>query len=199
MKQFLAALFVFSLAIAQDASKSTAPPAPDPLDLRQKYLYSLDRIGGPGAWVGFAAHAGLDQLWKRPTNWDDGSDSFGVRMASHLGARFIHENVAFGVRALAHEDPRYFRKGRGPVLTRVGYAIVNTFEVHNDDGSLMPAYSLFVSCYATPAIDRDWHQGPFTLGREARTGTIGLGTGVAQSLWHEFSPDLRKKLPKRFR
>ena len=204
MLTILAALGVFSvLAIAQDVSSdvsiSFAAPATEPLDLGQKYLYSLDRIAGPTAWLGFAASAGIDQLWKKPGSWGDNSGSFGERMASQIGMRLVHENIAFSVRALDHEDPRYFRRGHGNVLNRVKYAAVHTFAVHNDNGSLMPAYSLFVSSYATPAIARSWRPEPLTLGHEARGGSIGLGVGVVQNLWREFWPDLRQMLPKRFR
>jgi hypothetical protein len=199
----LAALSVSTLlAIAQgvsDSTPATAPDKPEPLSLGQKYLYSLDRIAGPVAWVGFAAGAGIDQIWKKPAYWGDTSQSFGVRVADHFGAVFLHENIAFGVRALDHEDPRYFRSGRGSHWTRVGYAFVHTFAVHNDDGSLMPAYSLFAASFATPAIAHVWRPGPLTFGREARGGGIGVGVGVFENLWREFSPDLRQMLPKRFR
>src|SRR5579862_1779819 len=81
-----AALGVFSvLAIAQNAAQdvsiSFAAPETEPLDLGQKYLYSLDRIAGPTAWLGFATSAGIDQLWKKPDSWGDNSGSFGARMA----------------------------------------------------------------------------------------------------------------------
>jgi hypothetical protein len=199
-----AALGVFSVLaiaqdIAQDFSISFATPETEPLDLGQKYLYSLNRIAGPTAWVGFATSAGIDQLWKKPGSWGDNSGSFGARMASHFGMRLVHENIAFGVRAFDHEDPRYFRLGRGNVLSRVKYAAIHTFAVHNDNGSLMPAYSLLGSSFATPAIARAWRPEPLTWSRETRSGTIGLSVGVVQSLWREFSPDLRQKLPKRFR
>ncbi len=204
----LAALSVFSVLAAEiadgqnvspDVSVSFAAPATEPLDLGQKYLYSLDRIAGPTAWLSYAAGAEIDQLWKKPGNWGDNSASFGERMASHLGMRLVHENIAFGVRALDHEDPRYFRLGHGNVLNRVKYAAVHTFAVHNDNGSLMPAYSLFVSSLATPAIARAWRPEPLTFGREAHGGGIGLSVGIVQNLWREFSPDLRQMLPKRFR
>lgn len=162
-------------------------------------MYSFDRVAGPTSWVGFAARAGLDQVWRRSPNWGTGPASFATAMASHLGDRLVHEEIAFGVRALAHEDPRYFRSGRGTVWNRTKFAIAHTFEVRNDNGSMMPAYSLFASCYATPFIGHEWRPGPFPFDREMRAGTIGLGVGVAQSMWREFSPDLRRHLPRRFR
>jgi hypothetical protein len=63
----------------------------------------------------------------------------------------------------------------------------------------MPAYSLVGASFATPAIARAWRPEPLTWGHEARGGTIGLSVGVVQSMWREFWPDLRQRLPKRFR
>jgi hypothetical protein len=151
------------------------------------------------AWIGFGVGAGIDQIWKKPASWGSNSESFGVRVGDHFGAVFVHENIAFGVRAFDHEDPRYFRSGHGNGLTRARYALVHTFAVHSDNGSLMPAYSLFAGSFATPAIAHIWRPGPLTIGRDVRGGSIGLGIGVVENLFREFSPDLRQLLPKRFR
>jgi hypothetical protein len=190
--------------MAQEPAVSTlvptvTPDPPEPLGLGQKYLYSLDRIAGPAAWIGFGVGAGIDQIWKKPASWGSNSESFGVRVGDHFGAVFLHENIAFGVRAFDHEDPRYFRSGHGSGLTRARYAFIHTFAVHSDNGSLMPAYSLFVASYATPAIAHVWRPGPLTIGRDVRGGSIGLGIGVFENIFREFSPDLRQLLPKRFR
>lgn len=174
------AIFVLLLLSAAAAlAQNAVIPSYSPLDLEQKYMYSLDRIAGASAAVGFAARAAIDQVWNKPASWGDGSESYTIAAATHFGDRFLHENIAFGVRALAHEDPRYFGSGRGSVWQRTRFAVAHTFAVRNDNGSLMPAYSLFVSCYVTPAIAREWHPGPYTLGREA--------------------PDLARHLPRRIR
>lgn len=218
---FFVAVFVAAIALAQDAPPAalTAPdvaapalttpppvtgpfdllPTSQPLTLGQKYMYTLDRTIGPTAWVGFAARAGIDKLWYTPKKWGDGSESYGIAAAAHFGNRLVRENLAFGVRAIDHEDPRYFRLGHGRVWQRTRYAILHTFLVHNDNGSLMPAYSLLISSYATPLIARPWDPRVFTPAREMHLGTTGVAVGIAQSLWLEFSPDLRKHLPRRFR
>ncbi len=185
---------------APNALASSAVPsdfAVAPLTLWQKYLYTFERVAGPTAWVGFATRSALDQVWVRPQSWGRGAQPFGISMASHFGDRLVHEDIAFGVRALMHEDPRYFRSGHGTVWQRTRFAVANSFAVHSDSGALMPAYSLFVSSYATPVLVHEWRPGPFTFEREMRAGTIGIGVGVAQSVWREFAPDLKKHLPQR--
>jgi hypothetical protein len=180
-------------------SNSASEPTYAPLDLKHKYLYSLDRVVGPLRLVGFAAHAGLDQVWKQPEQWGSQPESFGMRVASHFGAGLLKETIGFGVRAADGEDPRYFRSGQGGAWKRTGYALGHTFWVHKDDGSMMPAYSMFIADFVTPAVVQQWRPGAFTGLREIRSGTLGMAANSITSVWQEFWPDLRKKLPVRFR
>jgi len=182
----------------ESVSQTEATPVV-PLTLKQKYLYSLDRVVGPSRLVGFVAHAGLDQVWKKPEQWGSEPESFGYRMASNLGDHLLKETIGFGIRAADGEDPRYFRSGHGGALKRTGYAFTHTFWVHKDDGSMMPAYSLFLSDYMTPAIVQQWRPGPFTGLREIRSGTLGMAVNVVGNVWQEFWPDFRAKLPSKWR
>lgn len=185
----------------RDFLNSSAAFTPDttyaPLTLGQKYLYSLQRTVAPADWAGFALRSTIDQLWSRPVTWGSGPQSFGIQMASHFGMRLLYQNMAFGVRAIDHEDPRYFRSGHGTVWKRTEFAVVHTFAVRKDDGGEIPAYSLFFAAYATPAIAHVWRPGPFGASRELGAGSIGIGVGVAESVWREFAPDLRRRLPRR--
>ena len=167
------------------------------LTLKQKYLYSLDRVAGPTRIIGFAAHAGLDQLWKKPEQWGSEPESFGYRIASNFGAHLMKETIGFGVRAMDGEDPRYFRSGQGSPWKRTGYALGHTFWVHNDKGGMMPAYSVLLADTMTPAIVQQWRPGPFTGLRELRSGTLGMAGSALTNVWLEFWPDVRKKLPAR--
>ncbi|HLX45102.1 MAG TPA: hypothetical protein VKR43_16765, partial [Bryobacteraceae bacterium] len=175
---------------------SSAPYTP--LDLGQRYLYALDRVVGPARLVGFVAHSGLDQVWKKPEQWGSQPESFGYRVASRFGDALLKETIRFGISAADGEDPRYFRSGHGTVWKRTGYALGHTFWVHKDDGSMMPAYSLFLADFVTPAVTQQWRPGPFTGLREIRSGTLGMGANALTNVWQEFWPDLRKKLPNRF-
>lgn len=179
------------------AAVSASDASYTPLTFGEKYLISLHRTVAPADWAGFALRSTLDQLWSRPVTWGSGPQSFGIQMASHFGLRLLNENLAFGVRAIDHEDPRYFRLGHGSVWRRTRFAIVHTFAVRNDNGSEMPAYSLFFASFATPAIAHEWRPGPFNPHREMGAGSIGVSVGIAESVWREFAPDLRQHLPRR--
>ena len=73
-----------------------------PLTLKQKYLYSLDRVVGPTRLVGFVAHAGLDQVWKKPEQALEGGGSeedmvvdFAIRVGQEV--RFYLYRVTFTI------------------------------------------------------------------------------------------------------
>ena len=184
-----------SSSSADSTEPAPGQPAYTPLDLKQKYLYSINEIFGISPLLAIAAHAALDQAGVRPAVWGRTPQSFAVRIASHFGDSLLRHNVEFGVRALDHEDPRYFRSGQGNGWQRAKYAVVHTFVVHNDNGRMMPAYSLFVTDYGVPFVVSQWR--PHALSG-LESGTLGIGIGMGTNLFHEFLPDLKKSLPKSF-
>jgi hypothetical protein len=149
-----------------------------PLTLVQKYLVTMDQVAGPGALFAVGLHGMFDQALDRPHQWGPGAGAIGPRIASDFGRRFLRQNIAFGVRALDHEDPRYFRSGQG-------------------NGSAMPAYSLFVSAATMPFIAQSWRPETFSMARGFGGGTVSIGVALATNIWDEFWPDLRAKLPRK--
>lgn len=166
-----------------------------PMTLGEKYLYSLNRVFGAPHLMLLAVKASFDQSEMAPAVWGGGADAFGVRMASQLGRSLVRQNIAFGVRALDHEDPRYFRLANGTGWQRVKHAMARTFVATNDDGKLMPAYSRFIADYSTPFIAQQWRPARLaTVGLGLRTGSAGLGFAMGSNVAQEFWPDIRKAL-----
>jgi hypothetical protein len=178
-----------------DASTPASTPANATpyasLTLGENYLWTLNRVFSPSSMFVYSVHAAFDQALQKPAPWGDGMAAYALRSANILGRSFVRQNVAFGVRAFDHEDPRYFPMGRGSKWNRVKYAMERTFIVPNTSGGNMPAYSLFVSSFATPYIADIWRPGkPHPL----RAGAASLGFAVGADVFREFWPDLRKKL-----
>jgi hypothetical protein len=168
-----------------------------PLSLGEKYLYTFDRVLGPGALFADGIHGLFDYALDRPHQWGTEGSSIGLRAASVFGRSFLRENIAFGVRAFDHEDPRYFRSGQGNLLSRTRYAAVHTFLVRKDSGGTMPAYSLFVAGSTMPFLAQSWRPEEFSAARGVG-GAFGImGFAVVANLWNEFWPDIRAKLPRK--
>jgi hypothetical protein len=186
---------------SQDSSASAnsliAPArAYTPLDRYQKYLYSLNEMAGPARWIGFAVHAAFDQAQKSPGVWGNGPDSYGFRVANAFGRSFLRTNIGFSVRAFDREDPRYFRLASGTGWRRMRYAFTRTVIARRDDGGWTPAYSSLVADYTTPFLAQTWRPEKFSVGRGFRGGSVSVGLGFGSNLWHEFWPDLKKKVWK---
>jgi hypothetical protein len=186
-----------SSPVATSPVSTNAVPSPPalyvPLSLKQKYLYSLNEMASPSRWFGYAARAALDESRHSPHAWGQGADSFGVRMADKFGRSFVRENIAASIRALDHEDPRYFPLGAGTKWERVKYALTRTVVTRRDDGGWGPAFGRIAADYATPFIAQTWRPEKFSVSRGLRGGSIAIGMDFGSNLWKEFWPDLRKR------
>ncbi len=218
-RYFRPALLVFALGstsclLAQDgqnppeeqdetsgsASASSPSTLYTPLTLREKYMYSFNRVfSGPRA-VSLLTHAAYDSVSRNSDGWGNGMDAFGVRLASHFGRSLLRQNIAFGIRALDHEDPRFFQSESQNAWKRAKDAIVQTFVVRNDSGRLMPAYSRFIADYGMPFIAQQWRPpGTRTIGEGFRAGSAALGATVGLNVAQEFWPDLKRIIRTRSR
>jgi len=117
----------------------------------------------------------------------------------HFRPQLLASKHRVGVRVLDLKTPRYFRSGIGNPLSRLRYATVHAFAVRKDDGSTMPAYSLFVSASTMPFIAQSWRPEPFSVNRGVVGSGITFGIAVAANVWYEFWPDFREKLPRKLR
>jgi hypothetical protein len=165
-----------------------------PLTLSQQYLWSIHQTFDPTRLFFVAAHAAIDHSRDDPAGWGQGSAGYSTRVANYLARAAVRENMAFAIRALDREDPRYFRSTSTGIWKRTRYAVSRTFIAENDRGGLMPAYSVLVSNFATPFIAQTWRPEPLSASHELRSGAFGLGIKAASNIGQEFWPDVRKKL-----
>jgi hypothetical protein len=164
------------------------------LSLGEKYRLALHRTFEPGELLRLSVSAAWNQKRNYPSEWGQGWDAFGVRMASQLGQQLVREQLEFGVWAIDHEDPRYRRSGLTGVWPRTRFAVVHTFVARSDSGNAMPAYSRFVGDYGAGFISRQWYPDRFhTVGQGLEAGTISLGYDVGMNVVREFWPHRRDR------
>ncbi len=214
---FSQAVFVVAFAgasclLAQDDLLDFVIPDPDPAPLiaaasspvyvplttRENFRYAFDRVFSPGKLLLFSVKASMDQERSIPDKWGQGMGAWSERYADHFGRALIRENMAFGIRELDGEDPRYQPSRDHGVWNRSKHAVAAAFVVRNRNGGLIPAYSRFISDYATPVIAQQWKPQPFSASRAFGSGTAGIGMAIGSNLSLEFWPDVRRRLPHRF-
>ena len=107
-----------------------------PLSVRRKfYIGYKDSTDYPIFFVA-AGLAGLAQMSDQHHQFGQGMEGYGKRLggsvADQLIGNFLTESV---MPSLLHEDPRYFRRGRGGIWSRTGYAASRVFVARNDHGN----------------------------------------------------------------
>jgi hypothetical protein len=165
-----------------------------PITLKQKYEYSLQQMFSGPHLLAILAHTALDQVEVTPHAWGSNAPALGIRVASEFGRSFVRATIGSGIRALDHEDPRYFYSHKATNLERIKYAVVHTFWVHNDNGSMMPAYSRFIGDFGNPFLAQTWRPNGVNAPDALRSGCIGIGLGMGMNVAQEFWPDVKHAL-----
>ena len=135
--------------------------------------------------------AALDQGRNRPAQWGQGWGAYSGRYASHIGQYLVQRTIMSSVRAVDHEDTRFFRSKHTNYAARAADAYLHTIWRHSDDGGMMPAYSEFLGDYGAAAVSRIWWPDSYHKASSilvAGSDTILIDGSI--NLFHEFSTDI---------
>jgi hypothetical protein len=146
---------------------------------------------------GMFRHYARQFIWKTEPHYEPIAN----RVEASLVRYTLRNTLEFGVANWRQEDTRYRPSGRIGFANRFRAALVNTFVVATPTGREF-AYARFAGIAGSTAIIDKWHPWrayPFRP-NYARQATLNLAVDpLARSLWAEFGPDLKRKLPFRFR
>ncbi len=91
---------------------------------------------------------------------------------------------------LLHQDPRYFRRGHGSKLSRLGYSAGQIFLTHGDSGHTQVNFSELVGNSAAVAVSMAYYPDH----RDVSDGLTSLGTqlavDMASNILKEFGPEI---------
>ena len=96
--------------------------------------------------------------------------------------------------SLLRQDPRYFRRGKGSALSRLGYAVGQIFWTHTDSGGTQFNYSEVFGNATAVAISNAYY--PDNRDAESNATRLGvqLGLDAAGNILKEFWPDVSRKV-----
>jgi len=156
---------------------------------------SFDPYAFPVAGV----FAGISHLQNRDPSWGRGPEGFGKRYLGALADQTLSNMLSEGAfPILLHQDPRFFRLGRGSILHRLGYAATRVLVTRGDDGSAQFNASEFAgnavmagaSSFYYPQQDRGVDDAAVKLG-------VQIGVDMVGNIFKEFWPDIKRKLTGR--
>ena len=159
------------------------------MSTKEKYALAYRRIVSPqtvlkaGFVSGWEVGTGLGPDY--PTNgWKPFAERFGYNGASISTTIFF--NTAL-VPALAHQDPRYFRKPELPVKERIRWAMKSEFVGFGDYGHAMPNYANLVGeALASVAENAFGPSKDISAGDMLQGYSIKIGFGMGFNVAREF-------------
>lgn len=169
----------------------------EPLTVRQKFKLQLLNAVGPWALVRSAAFAGLDHSQNDPFEWGQGWGPYGRRWASRAGTTAIRRMVQFGVNAVRHEDPRFFRSGETGVWPRIRNQLKQTVIVRTDDGGQTIAAGRLTGAFSGSLAAKFWQpESRDGLMESFARGGMVVATDIPIRVLREFWPEISSLLKR---
>ena len=172
-----------------------------PLTTREKYILSLHQAFDISAHIGNAFQAALQQAANGQPRYGQGWDAYGKRFAANEGDQISSSILIYGVLpTILHEDPRYFRQGRGSTISRIWYAVNRTVVTRKDKGTsgfnTSEALGQLMSCGISTSY---YPQQDHSASRMFSNWAVNLGGNSAYNVLSESYPDMMRGLFARHR
>jgi hypothetical protein len=164
-------------------------PNAAPLTRKQKFKLALKVTVDPVTLFTNGVTAGIEQWQGDFSGYGQGFSGYAKRYGATYGDRVT--STFFGAAllpSLLHQDPRYFYRGKGHVVTRALYAISTVVICKGDNGHWQPNYSNVLGNLAAGGLSSLYY--PNSEKHDAQVTVdnilIGVGTGAIGTLFQEF-------------
>jgi hypothetical protein len=168
------------------------PENQGPLTPHQKFNIAWHQFWDVSAHIGNLIQASISQAADGEPHYGQGWGAFGERYAAQEGDQFTGSMLIYGVLpTLLHQDPRYFRRGKGTPLSRVGYAASRVVVARKDSGESTFNFSQVFGQLGQAGISLSYYP---QQDRDVRGLLMGWAINQAYNIgWNqlkEFTPDL---------
>jgi hypothetical protein len=178
---------------SRSLSSAISPPAVSPtyvpITEHERWHGYLKSLVSPGAALGSAAIAGINQWTNTPSEWGQGAAGYGCRFASSCGLHVVRQTIQTGGAALLHEDTRYIPSGETGFVPRLKYALTSTVTARSRDGSRHLSAPVIGGFVGAAFISRAW-QPPSRSHPDDAISALGVSMGLAatKNVVREFCP-----------
>jgi len=116
-------------------TKNDDPGNQQPLTVKQKYILELHQTVDFSAHIGNLFQAALQQAANAQPHYGEGwgpyAERFGAAEADQVTSAFFMYGF---LPSILHDDPRYFRRAKGSIVSRAYYAATRTAITRKDSG-----------------------------------------------------------------
>jgi hypothetical protein len=116
-------------------TKNDAPAGYEPMSVKEKYVLAWHQSVDFSAHFGNAFQAALQQASNGQPHYGQGWGAYAQRFGAAEADQVTSSFFIFGfLPHVLHDDPRYFRQGKGSVWYRIHYAATRTVITRRDSG-----------------------------------------------------------------
>jgi hypothetical protein len=166
-----------------------------PLTTKQKFDVTTRSTFDVGQYLFCAGLAGISQAEDADPSYRQGAAGyakrFGLAFADITTENFM---VTAIVPSLLHQDPRYYRLGKGSVLHRTGYSVSRIFVTRSDTGHAQFNFSEIGGGVAAAGLYNAYHPASDrTVANTLADWWMQVGYDMGFIVVREFWPDIRRK------
>jgi hypothetical protein len=149
----------------------------------------------PFTFVFTSITSGIEQASNEKAGYGQGAMGYAKRYGADFTDGFTNELFVTGVfPTLLHEDPRYYRLGRGSTLKRTVYALSRILIARGDSGNNRINGSEFLGNIASGALSMTYYpQAERSVGGVFTRMGVEIGYDSMFNVLKEFYPDLKRK------
>ena len=175
----------FGVTNRQDAPRMSA---------RQKFRLAARQAFDPFVFASSGIEAGMSQANDEFPEYGQGVGGFGKRYGAAMLDATSGGFASMSLCALLKQDPRYFRRGKGSIGSRIAYSMGQQFSAKSDRGNRQFNWSNIGGLLASASLANAYYPAPnrgfgLTMNRFA----VSLAWGFTGELGDEFWPDVRHK------
>ncbi|HEV3140532.1 MAG TPA: hypothetical protein VGY57_08460 [Vicinamibacterales bacterium] len=169
-----------------------------PLTAKEKFDVTARSTFDIGQLLFAAGLAAISQKQNADPSFGRGAAGYGKRFGLEFADLTVENFLTTAVLAsVLHEDPRYFRLGKGNVLYRAGYSVSRIFVTRNDAGRAEFNFSEILGSAAAAGVYNSYHpSSDRTLSNGLASWWMQIGFDTGFIVIREFWPDVRRKFHK---
>jgi hypothetical protein len=174
----------------------TDSKSPSPLTAHGKWRLFAKNTTDPFTFGWVAFEAGLAQANDDFPGYGQGAAGYGKRFGTGLADEAAGGFFGtFLFSSILHQDPRYYRLGRGPFKKRLGHALIRPVLTHKDSGGRAFNWSGILGSIATSSLSNAYYpEGNRGVDDTFSRVAMSIPFSMIDELLNEFGPDLQKKI-----
>lgn len=172
----------------------------EPVRPAEKFKIASQDAFDRGTMALAALFAGEAQLTNATPSFGQGVAGYARYFATSYSDYVIGDYMTEAIYpTLLHQDPRYFRRGTGSGMSRLGYAVGQIFVTHKDSGGTQFNYSEWLGNSTAVAISTAYYPDNRTAADAVSKLGIQVSVDAASNVLKEFWPDVERKFARKHR